>query len=112
MTAVASIQTHLDDFFAAGIAAVVGAGAVSATTGETTLMDADLPEMISRRRRFKSVRISAADRYRKSGSFSIALLMICSNCGGSSGLKRSGETGILCRIASKITAEVEPENAC
>ena len=31
-----------------------------------------------------------------------------SSFGGTSGLSRTGDVGALCRIASKITAEVEP----
>jgi hypothetical protein len=38
--------------------------------------------------------------------------MIRSSSAGTSGFSRTGEVGALCRIASKITAEVLPVKAC
>src|SRR5687767_11507917 len=55
----------------------------------------DCPESVSRRKRFKSARSSAADWQRTSRSFSKDLLMIRSNSAGNSGFIRAAETGAL-----------------
>jgi hypothetical protein len=71
---------------------------------------ADRPESVSRFSLFRSARRSEACWYRTSRSFSSALLMILSNSCGNSGFNRTGETGALCRIASKSAAVVCPVN--
>src|SRR5690242_9829996 len=58
------------------------------------------PESVSRRSLLRSARISAADWYRKSRSFSSALLTMSSNFGGKSGFSRNGLTNALFKIAS------------
>src|SRR5262249_49510864 len=54
--------------------------------------DAARPESASRLIRFRSARISAADWYRRSRSFSSALPITSSNFGGKSGFSSSGLT--------------------
>src|SRR5438552_13952467 len=53
------------------------------------------PELVSRFRRFKSARISAALWYRSSRSFSRALQVTCSNSIGRLLFSRTGATGFL-----------------
>jgi hypothetical protein len=45
-------------------------------------------------------------------SFSSALLIMRSSSSGTSGFKRTGNIGVLVRMAVKMTAEVLPVNAC
>jgi hypothetical protein len=71
-----------------------------------------LDESVSRFNRFKSARSSAALWQRNSRSFSKALFKMTSNCGGNPGLSWTSDAGTLFRIASKITADVVPENGC
>src|SRR5256885_3338883 len=66
------------------------------------------PEVISRFRRFRSARISAALWQRTSRSFSRALLIILSRSRGSSGCIRVRGAGGLFKMASKIAAVVSP----
>ena len=65
-------------------------------------------EPVSRFSRCRSARISEACWYRRSRSFSNALLMMSSSLGGRSGFRRSGGAGARFRIASKIVAELSP----
>jgi hypothetical protein len=71
-----------------------------------------LAESESRFRRFRSVFRSAMLWYRRSRSFSRAVLTMRSSSAGSSGLSLIGDTGALFRIASKMTADVLPANGC
>src|SRR6516164_6164759 len=75
--------------------------------GETTLA-ASFGEVESLMTRFRSARSSEACWYRRSRSFSKALLMTSSSFGGRSGFSRTGETGTRLRMASKIVAELSP----
>src|SRR5215472_18785092 len=81
---------------------LLGRAPAVATGGAT----GNFPELVSRLRRFRSARISAALWQRTSRSFSSALLMIRSSSGGTSGLIRLGRAGVLFRIESKIAADV------
>src|SRR5208283_4980822 len=66
------------------------------------------PEPVSRLRRFKSVRMSEACWYRRSRSFSMALMMSCSNSTGRLLLRRTAAAGALWRMASKMAPELSP----
>src|ERR1700746_456968 len=68
------------------------------------------PESVSRRNLFKSARISAADWYRRSRSFSSAFWTMSSNFCGKSGFSRKGLINALFNIASVITPDVSPRN--
>src|SRR5438132_13771510 len=65
-------------------------------------------ESVSRFNRCRSVRMSDACWYRKLRSFSSALLIMSSSLAGSSGFRRTGAVGALCRMESNIAAEVSP----
>src|SRR5512133_3074861 len=52
------------------------------------------PEVVSRIKRFRSARTSAALWYRTSRSFSKALLIMRSNSAGTSGLRRTAGVGV------------------
>ena len=85
-------------------------GFEDAGASASTLVAAVLPDSVSRRKRLRSVSISAAERYRRSQSFSSALLMIRSSSAGRSGFSRTGATGARFTMASQIIAEVSPRN--
>src|SRR5437667_10705694 len=68
------------------------------------------PELESRFRRSKSVRISVAVWQRSLRSFSSALLIRSSRRTGKSGFSRTGGTGARFKMQSKITPEVSPRN--
>src|SRR5262249_39708316 len=85
-----------------------GAGLLA--VGAPVLTTTVFPDVVSRCRRFRSARNSAALWQRTSRSFSKALLMMRSNSAGTSGLRRTGEAGARFKIESKITPEVSPRN--
>ncbi len=90
-------------------AANVSLAGVAATSAAVVLADTELrPELVSRRRRFRSERSSDADWQRISRSFSSALLMTSSSLGGKSGFRRVGGAGARFRIASVTTPVVSP----
>ena len=64
---------------------------------------------MSRFKRFRSARSSAALWQRSSRSFSRALFRMVSSWGGRPGFNWDDGVGTLFRIASKMTAEVVPE---
>src|SRR5713226_7669142 len=72
------------------------------------IMAAERLESVSRFKRFRSARSSAALWYRSSESFSSDLLMTRSNSSGDSGFRRMGEMGALCKMESKTATEVVP----
>ena len=86
-----------------------GARAGGAGAGAAAAVFPLFAESESRFRRFRSVFSSAALWYRRSRSFSRAVLTMRSSSAGSSGLSLTGETGARLRIASKMTADVLPE---
>src|SRR5947209_5978442 len=90
----------------------VGSAVLAKELEETTdaPLAANLPELVSRFRRFRSARISAALWQRTSRSFSRALLMVRSRSAGISGFIRLSGVGALLRIASKMAAVVSPRN--
>src|SRR5260370_22737106 len=72
-----------------------GGGADNAITSSGTLCWAVRLESVSRLRRCKSARRSAACWYRSLRSFSSALLIMRSSSADDSGFSRTGETGAL-----------------
>src|ERR1700693_5249603 len=68
------------------------------------------PLAVSRLSRFRSARMSDAFWYRRSRSFSSALLIMSSSFDGRSGFNRTGANGARFRIASVITPDVSPRN--
>ena len=68
------------------------------------------PESRSRLRRFRSARSSAAVWQRRSGSFSSVLSRMPSSATGRRGLSSFAGAGVECRMPSKMSADVAPEN--
>src|ERR1700690_1080800 len=99
----------LPEDLAPGVAATVALDCTAPALVALALVDDEMrPELVSRRRRFRSARISAADWQRRSRSFSSALLITSSSFGGKSGFRRIGGVGARFRIASVITPVVSP----
>src|SRR5438552_2969418 len=67
-----------------------------------------LPDSVSRFSRLSSARNSATDWQRMSRSFSNVLLMMRSSSEGISLFRRTGATGTLCRMLSKMAPDVLP----
>src|SRR6516225_1379412 len=81
--------------------AIAGADPESCAAGTEPELAAATARLVSvsRLRRCKSARMSAAYWYRRLRSFSSALEMMSSSLGGKSGFKRIGGTGARSRIA-------------